>query len=62
MTITLPVALTVLFVTLQLTGVITWWWVWVLAPLWVPFALGLLVVVAALIVAAAMHIARAVSK
>lgn len=28
-------ALTILFIALKLTGVITWSWVWVLAPLWV---------------------------
>ena len=29
----------VLFITLKLTGVIAWPWVWVLAPFWVPLAL-----------------------
>lgn len=31
----LSVLLTVLFVLLKLTGVITWSWVWVLAPTWI---------------------------
>jgi hypothetical protein len=38
--------LTVLFVGLKLTGHIAWPWVWVLAPVWIPaaFGLGLLLV------------------
>ncbi len=36
-------ALLVLFVALKLTGVITWSWWWVLAPVWIPFGLMLLV-------------------
>lgn len=32
-------ALLILFIALKLTGVIAWSWVWVLAPLWIPFAL-----------------------
>jgi hypothetical protein len=30
--------LTILFITLKLTGVINWSWVWVLCPLWIGFA------------------------
>lgn len=45
--------LTVLFVALKLTHVIAWSWWWVLAPLWIPFALvvigGLIYVAVALI-------------
>ena len=39
--------LTVLFVGLKLTGYITWSWWWVLAPLWISFALvlGILAIV-----------------
>lgn len=29
--------LTILFIALKLTGVITWSWLWVLAPIWIPF-------------------------
>jgi hypothetical protein len=39
--------LTILFVGLKLTGHIDWSWLWVLSPLWLPFALvcgGLLAV------------------
>ena len=28
--------LTLIFIALKLTGHITWSWVWVLAPLWIP--------------------------
>jgi len=28
--------LTILFITLKLTGYITWSWLWVLSPLWIP--------------------------
>ena len=30
--------LTILFVGLKLTGFIAWSWLWVLSPLWIPFA------------------------
>jgi len=29
--------LTILFIGLKLTGNITWSWMWVLSPLWIPF-------------------------
>ena len=37
----------IVFITLKLTSVIDWSWVWVLAPLWIPFAacLALLLVI-----------------
>jgi len=31
-----PFLLFLVFLTLKLTGYITWSWVWVIAPLWVP--------------------------
>ncbi len=34
--------LTLLFIGLKLTGYITWSWLWVLAPLWVPMGIALL--------------------
>ncbi len=39
--------LAVLFIGLKLTHVVAWPWIWVLAPLWLPLAivLGILVVV-----------------
>lgn len=42
--------LTILFIALKLTGVITWSWVWVLAPLWIPFAIFLVIVLIAMII------------
>ena len=35
--------LTLLFIGLKLTGYITWSWIWVLAPLWIPVGIALLV-------------------
>lgn len=37
----------ILFIALKLTGVISWSWVWVLAPFWIPLAifLGVLFIV-----------------
>jgi hypothetical protein len=36
--------LTIVFIVLKLTSVIDWSWWWVLAPLWIGFALWLLIV------------------
>lgn len=43
--------LTLIFVTLKLTNVIAWSWWWVLSPLWLPWAVYGLVIVAWLLVA-----------
>lgn len=43
-------ALTVLFIGLKLTGFIAWSWWLVFAPMWIPVAAILLIVVALLIV------------
>lgn len=32
-----------IFITLKLTGHITWSWLWVLAPFWIPLGLALLI-------------------
>lgn len=45
--------LTIVFVVLKLVGVINWSWWWVLSPLWISFALFLVVVILFLVVAAA---------
>lgn len=37
-------ALTIAFVVLKLCGVIHWHWLWVLAPLWIPFAIALAII------------------
>lgn len=34
--------LALLFIGLKLTGYITWSWIWVLAPLWIPISIALL--------------------
>ena len=39
--------LTIVFVACKLTGCITWSWWWVLAPLWAPIAIGLVVLLVA---------------
>ena len=35
-----PGLLTLIFITLKLTGYITWSWVWVLSPLWITFLIA----------------------
>jgi len=35
-----------IFMTLKLIGVITWSWVWVSAPIWIPIVIGILVIFA----------------
>lgn len=40
--------LTILFIGLKLTNYIDWSWLWVLAPLWIPITLVLLIVLAIL--------------
>ena len=44
-------ALTLLFITLKLTGCIAWSWLWVLSPLWLTFvvavSIALIIVLAA---------------
>lgn len=37
-----------IFLVLKLIGVITWSWWWVTAPLWIPFALGIGIILGAL--------------
>ncbi len=37
--------LAIAFIVLKLIGVITWPWIWVLSPIWIPFVLGLLIFV-----------------
>jgi hypothetical protein len=43
--------LAILFIALKLTGVITWSWVWVLAPLWIPLAIVLPIIAVILVLA-----------
>lgn len=37
--------LTIVFVVLKLLGIVTFSWLWVLAPLWIPFTIWLVIVV-----------------
>ena len=39
--------LTIAFIVLKLCNVITWSWVWVLCPLWIGFALAVLIILIA---------------
>jgi hypothetical protein len=45
--LSLSAILLILFIVLKVTGHITWSWFWVLAPMWIPWALvlGILLVV-----------------
>lgn len=44
--------LTIVFITLKLCGVISWSWVWVLAPIWITLAVAILIVIAVVIITA----------
>ena len=44
--------LAILFIALKLTGYITWSWLWVLAPIWIPFVIVVFVLIIAGIVIA----------
>lgn len=44
--------LTILFIALKLTKVITWSWWWVLSPIWIPFAIVLFMILLIFIVSA----------
>lgn len=41
MSIGFPGLLTLIFITLKLTGYITWSWLWVLSPIWIPLGVFL---------------------
>ena len=44
-------AFAILFIALKLCGVITWPWVWVLAPIWIQFIVLVITVVIIVIIA-----------
>lgn len=44
--------LTIVFITLKLIGMIDWSWLWVLSPVWIPFALVFLILLIQLTIAA----------
>lgn len=56
--ITFSGLLLVAFIVLKLTGVISWSWWWVMAPLWIPAAIMLLFVIVCVII----DVARAIRK
>ena len=41
--------LTIVFIVLKLLGKITWSWLWVLSPLWIPFVIVIIIFLAMLI-------------
>ena len=47
--------LTILFIGLKLTGYITWSWLWVLSPTWVPLAIVLVILLFVGLGAIVMH-------
>ncbi len=42
----------VMFTGLKIAGVINWPWIWVLAPFWIPLALGVIFLLILLVIAA----------
>jgi hypothetical protein len=50
--------LTIVFITLKLTGVIEWGWVWVLSPLWISWAFVLGIALMTLIVIGIHNVVR----
>ena len=43
------ILISVLFIGLKLGGVITWSWIWVLAPLWIPIPIYIILFILAFI-------------
>ena len=52
--------LTILFIGLKLTHNIDWPWVWVLSPLWIGLALGLLIILTILFFALLVSVFKAI--
>ena len=42
--------LTIVFIVLKLCKVISWSWLWVLSPIWIPLALAITFVVVAMVI------------
>ena len=51
-TFILQIVLTILFIVGQFQGMIDWSWIWVLSPLWIPFAFVASLVVSYLMITA----------
>ena len=41
----LCITLGLIFIVLKLLGVITWSWLWVLSPFWIPFVIGIILII-----------------
>lgn len=41
----LCITLGLVFIVLKLLGVITWSWLWVLSPFWIPFVIGIILII-----------------
>jgi len=42
----LATAVFLIFLVLKLIGIITWSWIWIFAPLWIPFVFWAVVIIA----------------
>ena len=49
-TISLPVFLTIIFVILQIAGVISWPWYFIIAPIWISLGIALIMVFIVLVI------------
>jgi hypothetical protein len=50
--------LTIVFIVLKLLGVISWSWLWVLAPLWIPLAIAVGIVIITYIITSIIKFVR----
>lgn len=55
-------ALAILFIALKLMGHITWSWLWVLSPLWIPWGIALVIVLAIIGVVLVVKLIEGVEK
>ena len=44
-----------IFIVLKLLDVITWSWLWVLSPFWIPFVIGIVVILSIILVKIYLH-------
>ena len=42
--------LTIVFIVLKLTNLISWSWLWVLSPIWISVAIAVLIIIIAMII------------
>ena len=45
----LCITLGLIFIVLKLLVVITWSWLWVLSPFWIPFVIGIILIILSII-------------